>query len=153
MASIGSITQVLSPNFSKIKTKEEIVKEFKHGLLYLLIPAILFVVLYFLPNWVFYLFFTEKFAKTADITKALSLPFIIYAFLNLPFLFLLYTAKKPGIILLGNLVFFAIVTIGCYYAIPKYGVFGPPYVIAVGFAVTLLIALVFTYREYKRITA
>ena len=42
-ASIASITQVLSPQFSKIKTKPEIIKEFKHGALYLLIPAGLFI--------------------------------------------------------------------------------------------------------------
>ncbi|NCN22563.1 oligosaccharide flippase family protein, partial [Candidatus Falkowbacteria bacterium] len=69
MASVASITQVLSPNFSKIKTKQEIMKEFRHGFLYLLIPAFLFIALYFTPNWVFYLFFTEKFAQTAAITK------------------------------------------------------------------------------------
>jgi len=130
MASVASITQVLSPNFSKIKTKQEIMKEFRHGFLYLLIPAFLFIALYFTPNWVFYLFFTEKFAQTAAITKSLSLPFIIYTFLNLPFLFLLYTVKKPSVILFANVVFFLTITFGCLYAIPKYGVFGPPYVIA-----------------------
>lgn len=153
MASVASITQVLSPNFSKIKTKEEVIKEFKHGFLYLLIPAFLFVALYFTPNQVFYLFFTKTFAKTALITKALSLPFIIYVFLNLPFLFLLYTVKKPWMILFANLVFFLIVTFGCLYTIPKYGVFGPPYVIAIGFTISLIIGLIFSLKEYKKITA
>jgi len=153
MASIGSITQVLSPNFSKIKTRQEIIKEFKHGFLYLLIPALLFIVLFFTPNWVFYLFFTKKFARTAAITKSLSLPFIIYTFINLPFLFLLYTVKKPRVILITNFVFFLIVTVGCLYTIPKYGVFGPPYVIALGFTVALIIGLIFSIKEYRKITA
>lgn len=153
MASSASITQVLSPNFAKIKTKEEIIKEFKHGFLYLLIPAFLFVLLFFTPNWIFYLFFTEKFAQTAEITKALSLPFIIYTFLALPFLFLLYTVKKPKIIFLANFVFFLIVTFGCLYAIPKFGVFGPPYVIAIGFGVALLIGIFFSFKEYKKISS
>src|SRR3989339_1377970 len=95
IASLVSITQVLSPNFSRIKTKLEIFKELRHGLLYLLIPAALFVVLFFTPGWVFNLFFTENFSQTASITRALSLPFIIYVFMNLPMLFLLYTVKKP----------------------------------------------------------
>ena len=153
MASVASITQVLSPNFSKIKTRKEIVRELKHGLLYLLIPAFMFVALYFTPNWVFYLFFTEKFAQTADITKALSLSFIVYVFLNLPFLFLLYTVRKPGVILFGNLVFFLIVTLGSYYTIPTLGVFGPPYAIAAGFVATLIIGLIFSVKEYRKISA
>ncbi|KKQ24821.1 MAG: hypothetical protein US38_C0002G0074 [Candidatus Roizmanbacteria bacterium GW2011_GWC1_37_12] len=153
MASIASITQVLSPNFSKIKTKQEVVKEFSHGFLYLLVPAFLFVALFFTPNWVFYIFFTEKFAQTAEITKALSLPFIIYTFLNLPFLFLLYTVKKPKVILFSNIIFFVVVTAGCYYTIPKYGVFGPPPIIALGLILILIVSLIFSIKEYKKITA
>ena len=150
-ASIASITQVLSPQFSKVKTKPEIIKEFKHGAFYLLIPVGLFILLFFTPNWVFYIFFTEKFAQTAVITKALSLPYIIFTLLNLPFLFILYTIKKPGIILLANIVFFAIVSIGCYYLIPVYKIFAPPYVIAIGFFVSLLIGSVYSFIEYKKI--
>jgi len=151
MASIASITQVLSPNFSKIKTKEEVIKEFKHGAFYLLLPTVMFIILFFTPDWIFYLFFTTKFAQTATITKSLSLPFIIYNYLNLPFLFLLYTAKKPMVILFGNLVYFIIITLGCFYAIPRFGVFGPPYVIATAFTVTFLIAVFFTIKEYRKI--
>lgn len=153
MASTASITQVLSPNFSKIKTKMEVIKEFKHGLFYLLLPAILFIILFFTPNWVFYLFFTKSFAQTAAITKSLSLPYILYAFLNLPLLFLLYTVKKPMVILFANLVYFLIITFGCIYTIPRLGVFGPPYVIAAGFIVTLLIGIYFSIREYNKISS
>ena len=151
MASISSITQVLSPNFSKIKTKAEIIKEFKHGMFYLLIPTGLFILLFFTPNQIFYLFFTEKFAKTAAITKALSLPFILYALLNLPTLFLLYTVKKPSYILVANLAVFFIITLGCYYLIPKYGVFGPPYVIAIAFFISFLIMTILSIKEYRKI--
>jgi O-antigen/teichoic acid export membrane protein len=152
MASVAAITQVLSPNFSKIKTKEEIIKELKHGFLYLLVPAILFVLLFFTPNWIFTLFFTEKYAETTTITKALSFPFIIYVFLNLPFLFLLYTVKKTGIILFGNIIYFLTVTIGCLYLIPRYGVFGPPWVISLGFTLALIIGVIYSIKEYRKIT-
>lgn len=152
MASIAAITQVLSPNFSKIKTKEEIVKEFKHGFYYLLVPAFLFILLYLTPDWIFILFFTEKYAETAAITKALSLPFIIYVFLNLPFLFLLYTVKKTGPILFGNIVFFLTVTIGSYIMIPKFGVYGPPPVIALGFFLAFIVGIFFSIKEFKKIT-
>lgn len=151
MASVASITQVLSPQFSKVKTKPDIIKEFIHGALYLLIPVGLFILLFFTPKWVFYLFFTERFAQTAVITKALSLPFILYTIVQLPFLFLLYTVKKPGIILFANIVFFLIVTVGCYFFIPIHGVFAPPYVIAFGFFFCLLIGSIYSIIEYKKI--
>ena len=151
IASLVSITQVLSPNFSKIKTKLEIVKELRHGFLYLCIPAALFVLLFFTPGWVFNLFFTESFAQTTAITHALSLPFIIYVFLNLPTLYLLYTVKKPSVILVANLALFIIISLGSYYLIPIYGVFGPPWAIAGAFLVNLLILSAYAYREYKKI--
>jgi len=151
IASLVSITQVLSPNFSRIKTKLEIFKELRHGLLYLLIPAALFVVLFFTPGWVFNLFFTENFSQTASITRALSLPFIIYVFMNLPMLFLLYTVKKPSVILVANLAVFIIISVGCYFLIPRFGVFGPPWAIATAFSVNLLILSFAAYKEYKKI--
>lgn len=151
MASVSSITQVLSPQFSRVKTKSEVIKEFKHGALYLLIPIGLFILLFFTPNWIFYLFFTTRFAKTAAITKALSIPFILYAVIQLPCLFILYTIKKPRIILFVNVTFFLVVSIGCYYLIPKYGVFAPPYVIAVGFFLSLLIASFYSVIEYRKL--
>lgn len=151
-ASIASITQVLSPNFSKVKTRAEIFKELWHGMTYLFVPILLFIVIYFLPNQVFYLFFTQKFAKTAAITKALSLPYIIYVFMNIPILFLLYTVKKPGVILLANVAVFIIVSVGCYFLIPKFGIFGPPYALAAAFFVSFLIMTVASVSEYRKIS-
>ena len=151
MASVASITQVLSPNFSNLKTKEEVKHQFKIGFYYLLIPTGLFFLLFLTPNWVFYLFFTEKFAPTAAITKTLSLAFLIYPILNLPALYLLYTVKKPIHILTSNLVTFFVVIIGCYFLIPKYGVFGPPYVLALSFVLGGIVLLVASILEYKKI--
>lgn len=151
MASVASITQVLSPNFANIKTREEVKHQFKIGFYYLLIPTGLFFLLFLTPNWVFYLFFTEKFAPTAAITKALSLAFLIYPVLNLPALYILYTVKKPIHILTSNLITFFVVVIGCYFLIPKMGVFGPPYVLALSFVLGGIVLLVATILEYKKI--
>ena len=49
----------------------------KTGLMYLMLPAALFLILFLLPNQIFNIFFTGKFASTAAITKQLSIPFII----------------------------------------------------------------------------
>lgn len=151
LASITAITQVLSPNFAKIKSKTEAKKELKNGFFYLLIPVILFIVLYLIPQWIFDLFFTKKYQQTALITKSLSLPFVLYSFLNLPFLFILYTAKKTYPILVGNIVFFIIISLGCYILIPKIGVFAPAKVFFIGFLSALIIAIFFAYKEYKKL--
>lgn len=152
MASIASITQVLSPNFSKIKTKQDIIQQLKHGLTYLLIPAGLFLLLYITPNQIFYIFFTKKFAQTALITKALSLAFIPYVFWQLPLLFILYTLKKPIVIFFANLIYFFIITIGCYIFIPKLGVHAPPYIIAVANIVGIAITATYSLFEIKKIS-
>ncbi|MEK7495081.1 MAG: oligosaccharide flippase family protein [Patescibacteria group bacterium] len=151
IASIASITQVLSPKFSKISTKEDVRKEFKAGIVYLLIPTAFFIALFFTPNVVFYLFFTEKFAQTAIITKTLTWPYIIYTFLNLPLLFLLYTVKKPSYILIANLVIFIIISFGSYYLIPTMNVLGPPYALALSFFIGLIILSVASFIEYKKL--
>lgn len=151
IASIASITQVLSPRFSKISTKEEVRKEFKTGLIYLLIPTAFFIALYFTPNIIFYLFFTKNFAQTAVITKTLTWPYIIYTFLNLPLLFLLYTVKKPSYILIANLAIFIIITFGCYYLIPSLKVSGPPYALALSFLIGLIILSATSFYEYKKL--
>lgn len=153
IASIASITQVLSPNFSKITNRREAYHEFKHGLFYLMIPVALFLLLFITPPQVFYIFFTEKFGATAAITRSLSLPFVIYVFLNLPMLFILYTIKKPIHILWANLAVFFIITIGCYWAIPKYGIFGPPWALAASFFVSLVIMTAVSFREYRKLPA
>ena len=151
IASIVSITQVLSPKFSNISAKEEVRREFKTGLVYLLLPTAFFIALFFTPNIVFYIFFTEKFAQTAVITKTLTWPYIIYTFLNLPLLFLLYTVKKPVYILISNLVIFIIITVGCYYLIPTLKAIGPPYALSLAFFVGLIILSVTSFMEYKKL--
>ena len=151
IASIASITQVLSPRFSKISTKEEVRREFKTGIVYLLIPTAFFIALFFTPNVIFYIFFTEKFSQTAIITKTLTWPYIIYTFLNLPVLFLLYTVKKPAYILIANLAIFIVITFGCYYLIPKMKVAGPPYALAISFFVGFIILSLTSYFEYRKL--
>lgn len=151
LTTVSSITQVLSPAFSKIKTKQEVKHQLKTGLLYLGLPSFLFIVIFFLPPSIFNLLFTEKFAKTALITKALSLPFIIYSLGNIPLLFVLYTIKKPKYTFLSNVVFFIVLTVGCYLLIPKLGVFGPPYAIFAALFLSIFILTCASVLEYKKL--
>ncbi len=153
ITTIISITQVLSPGFSKIKTKKETRHQLKTGFLYMLLPTFLFLLLFFIPDWVFELFFTDKFVQTAAITKALSLPFIIYTISSIPQLFILYTIKKPKYILIANILFFIILTVGCYYLIPLWGVYGPPYAISAALLVSTVILVLIAIPEYKKLPA
>ncbi|NTU73580.1 oligosaccharide flippase family protein [Candidatus Roizmanbacteria bacterium] len=150
ITTVISITQVLSPSFSNVKKKSEIVPHLKTGFLYLLLPTGLFILLMLTPDIIFKLFFTDTFSKTAPITRVLAIPFIIYAVGNLPQLFLLYTVKKPRPILYANIVFFILLTVGCYYLIPKMGVFGPPYAITIAMAVSIFMMVIASVLEYRK---
>ncbi|MBI3619753.1 oligosaccharide flippase family protein [Candidatus Roizmanbacteria bacterium] len=151
ITTVVSITQVLSPAFSKIKNKKDARHQLKHGFLYLLLPSALFLLLYIIPKDVYELFFTSKFARTVSITKDLSLPFIVYALGSLPTLFLLYTAKKPIFILISNVIFFILITAVCYELIPRLGVRGPPYAIFIAISVATFIQIIASIREYERL--
>ncbi len=150
LTTIVSITQVLSPAFSKIKKKEEVFPQIKAGMVYLFLPVCLFLVLIFIPDFVFQIFFTEKFTKTAAITRALSPAFIIYTLTSLPTLFLLYTIRKPGFILLINILFFVVATVGCYFLIPSFGVFGPAWALFAAFFLMLIFLIIISIFEYRK---
>jgi len=148
MTTITSITQVLSPMFSRVKTRSQMRHLWKTGLTYLSLPCGLFFLLFFLPYPVFDLFFTAKYSQTAAIIKMLSLPFILFTLLNLPQLFLLYTVKKPGIILITNVIFFILVTGGCFLIIPHLGVKGPPYILFIALLVAGSILTIASWKQY-----
>ena len=150
ITTVISITQVLSPSFARISKKSEAISQLKTGFMYLLIPTALFLLLFLTPPQIYTLFFTENFVQTASITKALSLPFILYTLGSLPMLFLLYTVKKPGYILISNIVFFIILTVGCYLVIPTKGVLGPPYIIALALFVAIAIQTIAGVKEFKK---
>jgi O-antigen/teichoic acid export membrane protein len=121
LATVTSITQVLSPSFSNIKTKKELMIHIKSALLYMLIPTGLFLALSITPTEIFSLFFTQKFTQTANVSHLLALSFLIYPFFSILQLILLYTFKKPSLILIANVILFFCITFGCYFFIPAYG--------------------------------
>src|SRR3989338_5810067 len=63
ITTVISITQVLSPSFARITKKVEAVSQLKTGFMYLLLPAGLFLLLFFTPKQVYDLFFTENFVQ------------------------------------------------------------------------------------------
>lgn len=152
IATVISITQVISPAFSKIEFKKDFFVHVKSAALYMLLPTLLFLTLAITPNWIFFLVFTEKFVKAADITRALAIPFILYPLMSLGHLFLLYTVKKPIYILVTNVVLFLTISLGCYFFIPLYGTSAAVYSIAAAFFLSgglLTILAVYEYRKMK----
>lgn len=150
ITAIVSITQVLSPGFASAKNNHEALAQMKKAFKYLLFPSAILVVLFFTPKFVFRLVFTENFAETYAITKALALPFILNAVGSVPMLYLLYTVRKPGIILASNFLFFLIIAAGSYILIPSRGVFGPPIAIGLAFIVATAIQTIAMVREYNK---
>lgn len=148
-----SVTQVLSPNFSKIKTKRDALSHLKHALLYLMLPTGLFALLLVTPKQLFELFFTSRFVQTAAIARSLAIPFILYTLGNIPLLFVLYTFRKPKYVLYSNILFFLGMTIGCYILIPKLGAFAPAYVIGFSLIPPILIQSIAAYYGYKKLPA
>ncbi len=124
-ATVTSITQILSPKFAKAKSRAELKKIFKESFKYLLLPTLLFILVFFTPTKIFEFVFTKKFVATAQIAKYLSLAYVLFPIGNIPFLFFLYTVKKPKYILFANILLLVIIGAGSYFGIPKYGVYAP----------------------------
>lgn len=139
VTTVISITQVIAPGFSRIKTVRDARRELLHGFYYLLIPLGLFVLLAATPQFIFSLAFTEKFITTTALTKGLVPAYIVFTLAVLPLQFVLYTIKKPVYVLWGNILFFAVMAVGCLLLIPKIGVQAP---IVVNFVAILAPALI-----------
>jgi O-antigen/teichoic acid export membrane protein len=153
LTTVISITQVLSPAFTNIKTRKQTREQLKHGLLYMLIPCSLFVGVTICPEIIYEWFFTPKFEHSAAIARVLSLPYIIYAVGSVPMLFLLYTVKKPKPILMAYICFFIVVSVGCYLFIPIYKVWAPPIFFTIGFILAKGLIAFDTWQEYKKLPA
>lgn len=151
IASVISITQVLSPQYALIKTKKETIKLFKTSFIYLSLPTFLFVILAFLPDKIFTLFFTEKYFLTSSITHRLSWPFIFYNYLHIPFLFLLYSVKKTEKIFVGNLIFFLTSLLGAIFLTQKLNVFAPAVYYLFSYFLILFVNGFFVYQEIKKL--
>lgn len=151
ITTIISITQVLSPHFSKANTQTEARKLIKPGLMYLSIPAGIFVLLYFTPASLFQIVFTNKFQQTAAIAKSLAFPYVLFSYSNFLLIFMLYSIKKPAYVLVSNLLLFAGMTIGCYLLIPRLGVFAPSYIIAGSLTIASVFLGITSLYEYKKL--
>ncbi len=153
LTAVISITQVLSPDFSHIVTQRDARRMFRIALVYMSIPIAAYALIILTPDWIFSLAFTAKFADTAEITKSLAVPYMVYSVGNIALLFMQYSVKKPSVVMIANSVFFILMTAGCYYLIPQMGVLAPARVIMISLIAAVSVLAAAGLYEYRRLPA
>jgi O-antigen/teichoic acid export membrane protein len=126
VTSADSITQVMSPQFAKIKTQHDVKKLLKQSAFYMLIPTGMFLMGAFLPSSIYILVFGKTYEASTLITKLLSFAYIPFPFLAALLLFFLYTVKKPHYLLISNGLFFLTIMIVHTLLIPHLRLVAPP---------------------------
>ncbi len=152
ITTVNSITQVLSPQFAKVKQRADITRLLKHSLAYIMIPAGIFALAAVTPDVIYTFVLSQKWINSIPITRILSVVYIFYTLLSIPLLFFLYTIKKPLYILIINLIFLSIMGVGNYVLIPQYGVFGPAIAMAIAMAVVTVFTLIALKKEIGRLS-
>ncbi len=153
ISTVISITQVLSPKYALVTTRRQVMRMMKQSFLYLMIPTVCFALLLVIPDVVFDIVFTSKFVETAVLTRLLGLTYTIFSLGQIFALFYLYTFKKPHMLLYTNVMFFMIITVGCFTLVPYMQAFAGPLVLAVGLLATVGIQGLGFVREYRRLPA
>jgi len=105
--------------------------------------------LFITPDWIFNLFFTNKFYNTPMISRRLAIVYLPYSFISLFHLFLLYSVKRPADILIGNITIFLVVSIGCYLYIPLYGSLAAVWSLGAAFTAASIILIFLSYRAFR----
>ncbi len=126
VTSSDSITQVLSPQFAQARTISEVKTLLKHMVTYMLLPAGMFALGVLLPREVYTLVFSSQYDISTNVTKALSLAYMITPFLAGMLLVFLYTIKKPRYLLMSNAILCLIVVSMNYHFVPLYRLYAPP---------------------------
>jgi O-antigen/teichoic acid export membrane protein len=145
---VVSTTQVLSPKFSHVHSRSQLRSLLRQSVSYLMIPTVLFLLLLCIPEWVFELVFTDKFAEALPLTRMLGLAYATFALSQIPWLALLYTFKKHGILLVTNTIFLVVNTTCTLIAVLLWGPIGGPLAIGVSFFTITVVQSIFVYRAY-----
>ena len=113
------------------------------------IPIGVFFGVIITPFELYRLFFTDRFAQTADIARVLSVSYILFSLSAVPVLYFLYTLKKARYLFIVNLLMLVIVALGCYTFIPRFGLFGPPLAYFLAYFAALIFIFVVFVKEYR----
>lgn len=151
LTAVISITQVLSPQFAKVEKRAEVISLLKKSFAYMTLPAVIFLLAILTPESLYSFIFTNRFSQAANITRALSIPYILYGYISIPMLFFLYTVRRPVHLFFTNSIFLIVVSVGSYLTVPVWGVFGPPIVFLAGFLLMSIYIVVAMTKEYKKL--
>lgn len=149
VATVVSVSQVLSPQFAGVTGGAALRTLLKKSFMYMSLPFVVFLGIILTPDWIYALVFTQTYAPSVAATKALSAAFALSTYGTIPVLYLLYTVKRPHVILMSNIFFFVIVSFGSYLLIPQWGMIGPPVAIAIGMVVAVVIQTIMIMRVNK----
>lgn len=148
MVTISSITQILSPQFSQVKSKQEFIMVLKKGLVFLSLPAVFYIIVFFIPDSVYKLLFTQEYSSAFYYIRLMSLSYVLYPFANLIYLVVLYVLKDPKIISIANFCFLLIISFGAFFMTPYLGING---VLLSLFSANLISFILLAGLSYKRL--
>ncbi len=148
---VVSITQVLSPEFTLIKTKGQFIRLVRKSAWYLMIPTTLFLALTITPTAIFKLVFTHKFVDTPALTHSLGWVYSIFGLGQILWLSLLYTFKQATYLLYTNILFFVVVGTCNLILVPTHGAYGAPAALCIAFVVMSLAQAYLLWDEYKKL--
>lgn len=148
---VSSITQVLAPQFSVIKTRRHAIRQVKKSLAFLSIPGFLFFILIFIPKPVYHILFTEKYTDVKEVVSLLAVSYIFFSYAHAPVEFLLYTVRKPIYILISNAVFLFIIAVGSVILISNFLLLGPPIAFLIANIVTFIYIVVVYSKELHKL--
>jgi hypothetical protein len=136
--------------YSSVKTKKQALHLFRQTFLYLSIPSVIFLMLMVTPQFVFDIYLS-KFAQAAPIARALALPYIIFTLGNTALIFILYTAKKPMIVLWSNVVYLIAMVVGSYVVLSIGTFMLLPLAVGVALTGAVLVLTVASVRSYREL--
>ncbi|GIW62526.1 MAG: hypothetical protein KatS3mg090_0352 [Patescibacteria group bacterium] len=153
MVTVSSITQIISPQFSQVKNKQEFFAVLKKGFVFLSLPALFYLMIFFIPDFIYVLLFTKEYAPAFYYIRYMSLSYILYPFISLIYLVVLYVLREPKIIAIANMFFLIIVSFGSLYLIPVVGIKGALLSLFIGYLITLLVFIILCYKKVNKFFA
>lgn len=102
------------------------------------------------PQFVFDIYLS-KFAQAAPVARALALPYIIFTLGNTALIFMLYTAKKPMIVLWSNVVYLIAMVVGSYVVLSVGTFMLLPLAVGVALTGAVLVLTVASVRSYREL--
>ena len=145
---IASFATVVAPRFATYKGKNLRSYFKKTFLLSAVIAFAILVGILFVDPVISLL--GPKYIASSAVFKGLLLTLIPFVLFTPSTNALIYSFNKPQIVAILSAVQLPLIVAGNIYAIPRWGIFGPVFVLAVWNLSTLLVSYYFAFREFKK---